>query len=248
MFNLRIILVEPAGALNVGAVARVMKNMGLSQLCLVNPQFDFQSDRFSEAAQNMAVHAQDILEAAQIVPDLPAALVGCQRAIATAGRLEAGEMKSMLPAEGITWLMGSESAAIVFGPEDRGLSNAELQYCQQTMRIPVSDRYPSLNLAQAVGICCYQLRILSQTQTEYPASEANLAVIDMTESYYQNLQAILLKIGYLYPHTTFSRMEKLRHIFNKANLTKAEVTMLRGMLRQIDWAVSRGDRQDIGKE
>ncbi len=249
MLDLRIVLVEPAGALNVGAVARVMKNMGLSQLWLVNPQFDFQTDRFSEAAQNMAVHAQDLLDTAHIVPDLPTALAGCQRAIATAGRIDEGETQPLSPSVGLTWLIAVETAAIVFGREDRGLSNTELQYCQQIMRIPVSDDYPSLNLAQAVGICCYQLRLLSQASIDRPdlelpltqnlKADLDLASIDMTEAYYENLQEILLKIGYLYPHTTFHRMEKLRHLFNKANLSAAEVKMLRGILRQINWAISR---------
>jgi tRNA/rRNA methyltransferase len=343
--NVRIVLVEPAGELNLGSVARVMKNMGLSQLWLVNPL----ADRQSEAAQNMAVHAKDILRGAQVVDSLPAALAGCQRAIATVGRIDfTDEMIAAAKgvSSGLRWLTNAATSAIVFGPEDRGLSNHEIAYCQQILTIPTSNSYPSLNLAQAVGICCYQLRALAianaiqppqinrnkveqpsapiinpnllgalplaqankgkqkssdaaqlgtnPTETELAPSHSipeldpdpnptcppqaqipaptielkpslpnrennyapNLATgtsqndkdlldsasIDAIEAYYQQLEIVLLQIGFLYPHTSFSRMKKLRRIFNKADLTKAEVNMLRGMLSQMAWAAAQGDR------
>jgi len=240
--DIRIVLVEPAGALNVGSIARVMKNMGLSQLWLVNPQFDFAGDRYAKAAQDMAVHAQDILNNAQIVDDLPQALTGCHRAIATTGR---SELITETPEVGLGWLLGLDSVdnfsctgAIVFGREDRGLTNAELAYCQKIMQIPISEDYPSINLAQAVGICCYQLRSLLPIDdlraiADFESDKAN---IEHLEAYYQDLEAVLLKIGYLFPHTAFPRMQKFRHLFNKANLTKTEVDMLRGIIRQINWA------------
>jgi tRNA/rRNA methyltransferase len=242
--DIRIVLVEPAGALNVGSIARVMKNMGLSQLWLVNPQFDFEGDRYAKAAQDMAVRARDILNNAQIVDNLPQALAGCHRAIATTGR---SELITETPEVGLGWLLGLDrndcigesKGAIVFGREDRGLTNAELAYCQKIMQIPVSEDYPSINLAQAVGICCYQLRVLLPTN-DLSGAVANVdldkANIEHLEAYYQDLEAVLLKIGYLFPHTAFPRMQKFRHLFNKANLTKTEVDMLRGIIRQINWA------------
>jgi tRNA/rRNA methyltransferase len=146
--QIRIVLVEPAGPLNVGAVARVMKNMGLRQLVLVNPQCDLTS----EDAQRMAVHGGDVLAAATIAPTLPEALVGCKRAIATTGRLHPQAQPLDSPEIGLPWLLPPTSghtfaAALVFGPEDRGLSNAELVYAQRWIRIPATDDYPSLNLA-----------------------------------------------------------------------------------------------------
>jgi len=253
--DIRIVLVEPSGALNVGSIARVMKNMGLSQLWLVNPQFDFESDRYAKAAQDMAVHAQDILNSAKIVNDLPQALTDCQRAIATTGRTE---IMGETPEAGLRWLLGLDvgasqsniqfttqsniqTGAIVFGREDRGLTNAELAYCQKIVQIPISEDYPSINLAQAVAICCYQLRILlpPQSNTQFNDSDrpdSDLACIDHLEAYYQDLEAVLIKIGYLLPHTAFPRMQKFRHLFNRANLTKTEIDMLRGIIRQINWA------------
>ncbi|TVP66873.1 MAG: RNA methyltransferase, partial [Leptolyngbya sp. LCM1.Bin17] len=160
---IRIVLVEPAGPLNVGATARVMKNMGLHQLILVNPQCDPQS----EQAQHMAVHARDLLAAAHTVATLPEALVGCQRAIATTGRLHPQDQPLETPEAALPWLLSPTpnpnwAAALIFGPEDRGLSNAELIYAQRWVRIPVSDAYPSLNLAQAVAICAYVLHDSAQ--------------------------------------------------------------------------------------
>jgi tRNA/rRNA methyltransferase len=247
MFDVRIILVEPCGALNLGSVARVMKNMGLSQLWLVNPQ----CDRHSDQAQHMAVRAKDILDSAQIVDTLPEALVGCQRAIATVGRISTGTLKPLDPSQGLSWLTAVKSSAIVFGREDHGLSNTELQYCQQVITIPTSEVYPSLNLAQAVGICCYQLHLLHEAQSnsfraitsQIDQDLVHSATIEAVEAYYEQLETILLDIGFLYPHTAFSKMSKLRQLFNRVNLTTAEVTMLRGVLRQVRWALHKDSRQ-----
>jgi tRNA/rRNA methyltransferase len=255
MFDVRIILVEPAGALNLGAAARVIKNMGLSQLWLVNPQ----CDRFSDSAQHMAVHAKDILAAARIVDTLPEALSGCYRAIATVGRVSpSGTNLSLNSSDGLVWLTQVESSAIVFGREDSGLSNAELQYCQQVMTIPTAAVYPSLNLAQAVGVCCYHLRLLYEARHAANAPSANSfsaiasqieqdlvhsASITAIEGFYEQLESLLLDIGFLYPHTAFSRMGKLRQLFNRANLSTAEVAMLRGILRQVSWAAHKDAKQ-----
>jgi tRNA/rRNA methyltransferase len=240
MWNVRIVLVEPSGALNLGSVARVIKNMGLSQLWLVNPK----CDRFSSEATQMAVHGQEILTNAQIVQTLPQALQGCQKVVATAGRIDVGELALISPAIGLNWLIEADqsSSAIVFGTEDRGLSNAELQYCQKIINIPTDPDYSSLNLAQAVAICCYHLQLLWQERSDRPSHPSQLAsnllelaAVESIEGFYQHFEQILLEIGYLYPHTSFSRMQRFRHLFNKAQLSKTEVTMLRGVLRQMQW-------------
>lgn len=239
MPQVRIVLVEPAGALNVGSIARVMKNMGLDALWLVNPQFDLGSDRYARAARDMAVHGQEILEGAVIVDELPQALADCQRAIATTGR---SDTKVEPPASALEWLVqpNAETVAIVFGREDRGLTNDELALCQRNVQIPVSASYPSLNLAQAVAICCYELRLVL-VEASNSNNQTDLANIEHVEAYYQDLETVLVKIGYLHPHTAFSRMQKLRHLFNKAELTKLEVDMLRGMIRQINWVADHSN-------
>lgn len=236
--NIRIVLVEPAGPLNVGSVARVMKNMGLQTLVLVNPQCDY----LGEEATKMAVHGRDVLEAAQLVATLPEALKGCQRAIATTSRIRDFPPTLESPAAALPWLLEDTiTSALIFGPEDRGLSNTELNYAQRFVCIPSSAEYPSLNLAQAVAVCCYELYQTTQAQLNLPpipsTAEAPAAPIEVLEGYYEHLEAVLLKIGYLYPHTAPSRLKKFRYLFNRATPTTEEVTMLRGILRQIEWAL-----------
>ncbi|MGF1512809.1 MAG: RNA methyltransferase [Elainellaceae cyanobacterium] len=239
--QLRIVLVEPVGALNVGAIARVMKNFGFSQLVLVNPR----CDPLGDEARLMAVHAAEVLEQAQQVDSLPAALAGCQQAVATTARDRASK-PLYSPEVGLARLLPSGSpsaAALIFGPEDRGLSNDELAHAQCSIRIPTHDAYPSLNLAQAVAICCYELaRPPVGDPVAAPALSPTggaIASLDQVEGLYQHLEATLLRIGYLYSHTAPSRMEKFRDLGHRAQLSAQDVTMLRGILRQIAWFVER---------
>lgn len=259
--RIRIVLVEPAGPLNVGSIARVMKNMGLSQLVLVNPQ----CDPLSEDARKMAVHAADLLETATVVADLPEALTGCQKAIATTARERSLPTELENPRSALPWLLEAP-AALIFGPEDRGLSNDELNYAQRFVRIPSSDNYPSLNLAQSVAICCAELyqtdlqsrrgmdlensgepptgdrpgvSLPSEETMNRVAKTSPSASIEEIEAYYQQLESLLLKVGYLYPHTAVSRMEKFRRLYNRAQLSAHEVAMLRGTISQIEWALSQ---------
>jgi tRNA/rRNA methyltransferase len=237
--TVRIILVETAGALNLGAIARVMQNMGLADLWLVNPQ----CDHLSAPARQMAVHAQAILEQARLVPDLLSALQDCDRVIATAGRLDRGNRQVLNLEAGCEWLRAQgQQRAIVFGREDRGLSNQELQYFPQVLTIDTVPQAPSLNLAQAVGLFCYSWYKLCQRATPQPISTP-LAPIEELEAVFQELEFLLLYIGFLYPHTTFARMQKLRHLLHRSQPTPEEVTMLRGILRQLFWKmqIDRGN-------
>jgi len=237
--RVKIVLVEPAGELNVGSIARAMKNMGLRNLILVNPQ----CDRLSDAARQMAVHAIDILENATIVDSLPAALQGCQRAIATTARTRSHYVPLEDPRTTLPWLLAAPSA-LIFGREDRGLNNLELSYAQRCIRIPSHPDYPSLNLAQAVGICCYELYHSRAAIAPNPELALEVANLEVLEAYYQHLETVLLKIGYLHPHTAASRMEKFRSLFHRANLSAAEVALLRGILRQMEWAQRQGIEND----
>ncbi len=271
--RVRIILVEPAGPLNVGSVARVMKNMGLNRLWLVNPK----CDRTGEEARLMAVHGADILESAQVVATLPEALAGCHRSIATTARRRDLPIKLESPRVALPWLLEEGiTSALIFGPEDRGLNNIELNYAQRFIGIASSPEYPALNLAQAVAICCYELyqfticreetrgeRLELTEETEGSFAEAAIGnhspfpspqspfpsphspvpnptettTLDVLEAYFQHLETVLLKIGYLYPHTAIARMEKFRRLLHRASPSPEEVKMLRGILRQTEWAL-----------
>ena len=295
---IRIVLVEPAGPLNVGSAARVMKNFGLQHLVLVNPQ----CNPLDEEAMQMAVHAKDLLHSAQIVDSIPAALEGCYSAIATTARARDINTPLELPEEALYAMVADAidrqesnhkeldlespqpspngSYALIFGPEDRGLSNEELIYAQRFVKIPTNASYSALNLAQAVAVCCYELHRaslqldilrnsadtrpinsaqnltnalrtspISAKQTEShsldsldwhaPSSKLNQAKLNELEGYYQHLESVLLSVEYLYPHTAASRMRKVRQLLQRTHPTSAEVALLRGMLRQIEWALAK---------
>ncbi|MBD2439117.1 RNA methyltransferase [Nostoc sp. FACHB-110] len=234
--GIKIVLVEPAGPMNVGAIARVMKNFGLTNLVLVNPQ----CNHLSAEAMKMAVHAKDILESAVLESTLPAALQGCVRAIATTARVRDWQTPMENPRTALPWLLEEpeKSSALIFGREDRGLSNEELNYAQRFVRIPSSEIYPSLNLASAVGICCYELAQQANTTQPQTSQPTELAPLELVEEYYQQLESLLLNIGYIYPHTAVSRMEKFRQLYNRARLTTKEIALLRGIIRQMEWAIN----------
>jgi tRNA/rRNA methyltransferase len=243
LHHIRIVLVEPAGALNVGSISRVMKNMGLTQLVIVNPQCDING----EEATRMAVHAIDLLTSARIVADLPTALEGCTRVIATTARDRAIPTQLETPRQALPWLVeGTEPTALIFGREDSGLTNAELNYATRYIRIPVGSEYSSLNLAQAVGVCAYELQMsASQIEHHLPSistqipQPSDIAPVELVEGYYQQLETLLLEIGYLLPHTAVHRMEKIRRLYNRSQLSPNEVALLRGILRQVNWAIAQ---------
>jgi tRNA/rRNA methyltransferase len=226
-----------------------MKNMGLTQLVIVNPQCEV----FGEEATRMAVHAIDLLETARIVPDLPTALQGCTRVIATTARDRAIPTQLETPRQALPWLVKStEPTALLFGREDSGLTNTELNYASRYIRIPVGSEYSSLNLAQAVGVCAYELQMCARnldslpetlrerdvTQLQHQIQQpSDVAPVELVEGYYQQLEALLLEVGYLFPHTAPHRMEKLRRLYNRSQLSPNEVALLRGILSQFKWAL-----------
>ncbi|MEL7084732.1 MAG: RNA methyltransferase [Cyanobacteria bacterium J06597_1] len=246
--QVRVVLVEPAGPLNVGAIARVMKNMGLSQLVLVNPRCSTRDDE----AVRMAVHAADVLAGATVVSSLSEALQDCRDIVGTVGRTQPMEFEIGEPRATFPRILLPEHlpAAVVFGPEDRGLNNQELGMCRQQVFIPTSDVYPSMNLAQAVGICAYEVRQaalstqsgrsytspISVTDVEPHISPSLKAPSQALEGFYRQLEQVLLQIGYLYPHTAPRKLLKFRRLFDRAQLTLNDVALLRGVLRQLAWA------------
>lgn len=230
--SIKIVLVEPAGPLNLGSIARVMKNFGLSELTLVNPK----CDPLSKEAKQMAVHAQDILEGVETVNSLVAALEGRVRVAATTARTRTSASfdtsETIIP-----WLLElDQPTALIFGPEDRGLSNEELGLAQKKLCIPTNPDYPTLNLAQAVALCCHEI---FRTRPNLPSVEPveSSATIDEVEGYLNHMSSILLDIGYLYPHTQTSRMQKFRELLHRSQPSTDELALLRGVWAQVDWAL-----------
>ncbi len=242
--QVRLVLVRPAGPRNLGAIARVMKNMGLRHWVLVDPQ----CDPLDPEAVTMAVHATDLLRQARQVSTLAEALQGCIQVFGTAGRSEPypPEWQIQSPRQAFPDLLAAGPAALVFGPEDQGLSNEELSLCHRQIQIPTDPIYPSLNLAQAVGICCYELRtLLCQNPPPLVASSgiSKPAPFELLEGFFGHLEALLLQIGYLHPHTARRKMLKLRALFHRTGLTVSEVALLRGILRQLQWSQKSSQRE-----
>ena len=252
--SLVLVLVEPAGPLNVGSVARLCANFGISQLRLVAPR----CDHLGPEARRMAVHGAALLEHAALFPRLADALADCQRVVATSGRIEQEALPLAPVSEALSWLrQGCKApwdanaaepvAALVFGREDRGLSNDELLQAGRVVRLSTAAAYSSLNLSHAVAICLHELQALEPPtcSNRHPPSHAAADGADpcaraALEATLSDAEALLLEVGFLYPHTAHARMAKLRALLQRAQITEPEVAMLRGMVRQLRWAAQRG--------
>jgi tRNA/rRNA methyltransferase len=238
--SLAVVLVEPAGPLNVGSVARLCANFAIDQLRLVAPR----CDHLGAEARQMAVHGEALLEQAQLYPDLAAAIADCQRVVATSGRIETESLPLSEPAPALRWLWqgsrGDAGAALVFGREDRGLSNAELLQAGRLVRLATSEAYASLNLSHAVAICLHELQACRTTERTEPTDLDNLCERGALEATLADAEALLLEVGFLYPHTAAARMAKLRALLQRAQVQEPEVALLRGMVRQLRWAARQG--------
>jgi tRNA/rRNA methyltransferase len=230
--NIRIVLVRPQGAANTGGVARVMKNMGLSDLALVRPRF-----RKHALARSMAVHAADVLENARTYDTLAAAVADCGLVAGTTCRLGPYRNAPLTPRQAAVELSrasGENKVALVFGPEDHGLSNRDIQLLHMLVTIPTDDSYASLNLAQAVGICCYEIFAASNDGVSRNPALALSTSAD-TELMFERLQRALTTIGFLNRDNPEHIMYALRSILGRARLDEREVRILLGLARQIEW-------------
>jgi tRNA/rRNA methyltransferase len=239
--QIRIILVRPEEAGNVGAAARVLKNFGLRHLVLVQPRLARPKE-----AYKWAHGSEDVLEGADVVESLEEALAPCVRAWATTrrrGKHRGGVRTPREAAEAMAELGGSgQNVAWVFGPESSGLSTEELSLCSERVQIPTSPGQPSLNLAQAVAVCCYDSFMAGRTPGRSRASR--LATVGERTGLYEHLEAALLQVGFLLPHTARTRMSALRQLIERAQPTPSETRLLRGMARRIQRAGKEADRKD----
>jgi tRNA/rRNA methyltransferase len=244
--SLALVLVEPAGPLNVGSVARLCANFGLDELRLVAPR----CDPAGEEARRMAVHGGGLLERARQFPDLAAALADCRRVVATSGRVEQESLPLSDAGEALHWLLeGQQPAkpqacwgALVFGREDRGLSNDELLQAGRVLRLETGAAYSSLNLSHAVAICLHELQ-RQRLRDPAPAlrrdPDADPCPRAALEDTLADAEALLLQVGFLYPHTAHARIAKLRALLQRAAVREPELALLRGMVRQLRWAADR---------
>ncbi|MGH7171423.1 MAG: RNA methyltransferase [Gemmataceae bacterium] len=237
--NCRIVLVRPRIAANVGAAARVMRNMGLSDLVLVAPQ----ADPSDAEARRLSTHGEDVLRRCRSVAEFGEAVADCVLVAATSARVGGLTRRQFVgsPDETAPFLVEAMTAgpvALVFGPESSGLSNAEVSRCHYLIHVPTDPQYPVLNLAQAVAICTYELRRhwLRQTgaPTLLPLSDAPAPFADQERAFEQLRQA-LEDVHFLWNEKADSLMHTLRHLLGRAGPTPMEVDTLYGLARQLRW-------------
>lgn len=224
---LRIVLVETSHAGNIGAAARAMKNMGLMRLYLVNPR------QFPHAdASARASGADDVLAQATVCGDLDTALTGCGFVAGASARLRSLSVPVLDPRQCAARVMVEAAAtevALVFGREHSGLTNDELGRCHYLMHIPSNPDYSSLNLAAAVQVLSYELRMANGVEVPV-AEEAPPAPAEDMARFYEHLQKTLIDIGFLDPQNPRIMMRRLRRLFNRARPDEVELNILRGIL------------------
>ena len=235
--RIAIVLVETSSPGNLGSVARVMKNMGLNRLVLV----DCQTDLTQEARQR-ARGAHDLLENAVRTSGLGSALESFHLSVATSSRTVSWFDRSLQPREMAGELKGlgpGHQVAIVFGPERTGLTNEHLRYCQWQVRIPTATAFPSLNLAHAVAIVAYELS--QGLSAPLPKGARDLAELGQLEAFTQDLEGCLKEIQFLKKQNPREIMMTLRQMLARASLDDRDIRILRGILRQWKWyARSKG--------
>lgn len=235
--NVIIILVEPGSPGNIGSTLRAMKNMGFYCLRLINPVQWRDKHSYNIEVKRMAWGAADLLDRVDEFPDIPSAIKDIDVVIGTSAKHGRYRHAEILPdrASIIANQSKNNRIAILFGPEQRGLSTRELSYCQQLITIPSSDAYSTLNLAQSVLIICYHLHLCSDIQGESLESASQQEILEL----YQHMKQALYDIGFLKHQNPDHAMEIVKKILGRSGLTSGEVRTLRGIFRQVDWAAHR---------
>ncbi|MCQ4267314.1 tRNA (cytosine(32)/uridine(32)-2'-O)-methyltransferase TrmJ [Pseudomonas stutzeri] len=247
--NIRVVLVNTSHAGNVGGAARAMKNMGLSRLVLVDPEDFPSSDAVARASG-----ATDILDEAQVVATLEEALAGCTLVLGTSARDRRIPWPLLDPREcaraSLERAEQGGEVALVFGREYAGLTNEELQRCHFHVHIPSSPEFSSLNLAAAVQVLTYEVRMAWLAAQGQPTKKEKLettamldaqpVTADELEHYFGHLEQTLIEIGFLDPAKPRHLMPRLRRLYGRSGISKLEMNILRGILTETQKAV-RGE-------
>ncbi len=233
--HISIVLVEPEEPGNIGSVGRAMKTMGFSRLVLVNPvPFDVPE------ARKMAHGSHDLLHKATVCSSIPEALKGVALAVGTTHDQREDRPPLYPPSEAarrLTGLPSGQRGALVIGRESRGLSNQELRFCSLVSSIPSETPYPSLNLAQAAVIFCYEM---AQAVRGNPAGpDLELAPFDQMEGMYGHIQMALTRLGFVSHKASDSFMRSVRRVFGRVQLERRDVATIHKMCRSVDKFIAR---------
>lgn len=234
--NIRIVLVNTSHPGNIGGAARAMKNMALSELYLVQPR-EYPAPR----AVWRAAGARELLSSARVVDSVDAAIEGCGLVIGTSARERRIPWPLIDPREcgRRIWHEASEHpTALLFGREDRGLTNDELQKCHYHVHIPANSDYSSLNLACAVQVLAYEIRMAAIHETDelsqaFSEWDQPLATADNLERFHCHLKETMTEIGFLDPDNPKQLTTRMRRLFNRVRMDEMEVSILRGLLSSV---------------
>ena len=230
--SIRIVLVGTTHPGNIGAVARAMKNMGLTELALVDPRYFPDKEATARASG-----AEDLLENATVVHTLAEAIEDCVYVAGASVRSRAISWPC-LDARDCAARLLEESArgpvAAVFGPENSGLSNSDLDHCDTLLTIPTNPDFSSLNLAMAVQVVTYELRAAQAGQSPGYEADAPLATSREMENFYEHLERVLTDVQFLDPDNPRHLMRRLRRLFIRARPDQNEVNILRGILAAVE--------------
>jgi TrmH family RNA methyltransferase len=237
--RVEVVLVRPSRPANVAAACRAMKNMGLRALCLVDPPGGLED----AGARSLAYGAWDLLDGARRAPSLLEAVSTSIAVVGTTGREVPAVRTPRRMASEAGALAGAGTLSLVFGPESSGLTGAEMDLCHFLVHVPTDPAQPSLNLAQAVLLLAYELRLAALAGGVPPAEgrEARAPAGDVEQAV-RELRGALLEIGYLDPASPDRVLTELRRLIARGEPTPREVVLLRGLARQVAWAgrVARG--------
>lgn len=231
--RIRIVLVQPSHGGNIGGCARAMKNMGLTRLVLVSPE-EFPS----EAANARAAGADDVLAQAQLCGTLDEAIADCHLVIGASARERKIAWPMLTPDEAAHRLVAAadQEVAVLFGRERTGLTNDELDRCQSLVSIPANPEFSSLNLACAVQVIAYEIRrAVEAGVTRMPTNTAEmlgepLATSAEVQGFYQHLDQVMVETGFLDPNNPRLLRRRIMRLFNRVELTRNEISILRGIL------------------
>ena len=226
---------RPSRAANVAAACRALKNMGLRSLSIVGPD----PGVGDPAARALAYGAWDVLDGVRYCATLRDAVAGCTFVAGTSGRPVAGTWTPRALAGGAAARAGEGRLGVVFGPEADGLRNDELSLCHVRVHIPTDAAQHSLNLAQAVLLVAYELRVAALPATAPGDERPTPAAVADVEQALDQLKEALLAVGYLNPANPEAILTELRALLTRGGLTHREATLLRGIARQVLWSARR---------
>ncbi len=234
--NIRIVMVNTSHPGNIGAAARAMKNMGLASLYLVEPK------AFPSAeATSRASGADDVLAQAVVCNSLDEALAECSLVVGASARLRSITWPQLDPRECAAKVVAECAdgpVALVFGREHSGLTNAELSRCHYLVNIPTNPEYPSLNIAAAIQVIAYEVRMTQEKGGVVVAKRADsddveFATMKEVEQFYAHLEEVMVQSEFLDPAKPKFLMHRLRRVYNRARLEKQELNILRGILTAV---------------